>query len=97
MMGEGLIYDIAESSIITEPIEIPSHWRRLAAVDIGISHDTAVVWTAYDAVCEYTSRDVGERFDKIASISYFQLFGFVLFPKVHLDSIRAFTREDVLK
>lgn len=51
----------------------------------------------YDAVCEYTSRDIGERFDKIASISYFQLFGFVLFPKVHQDSIRAFTREDVLK
>ncbi|WKV17055.1 terminase large subunit [Salmonella phage PKM.Hi.22.6] len=52
MMGEGLIYDIAESSIITEPIEIPSHWRRLAAVDIGISHDTAVVWTAYDAATD---------------------------------------------
>ncbi|MFW3388296.1 UNVERIFIED_CONTAM: terminase family protein, partial [Kocuria sp. CPCC 205274] len=52
MMGEGLIYDIPETSIICNPIELPAHWRRLAAVDIGINHPTAVVWTAYDAAAD---------------------------------------------
>lgn len=51
----------------------------------------------YDAVCGYEFREVGERFDKVASISYFQLFGMVLRPKVHQDSVRPFTKEDVLK
>ena len=31
MMGEGLIYDIAESDIACEPFEIPDHWRRVCA------------------------------------------------------------------
>lgn len=48
MMGEGLIYDIDESTITCEPFDIPDHWRRVCAVDIGISHDTAAVWSAYD-------------------------------------------------
>lgn len=51
-MGEGLIYDVAESGIICDPIQIPSHWRRCAAVDIGINHPTAVAWTAYDAAAD---------------------------------------------
>ncbi|MCS5736659.1 phage terminase large subunit family protein, partial [Herbiconiux daphne] len=41
-----------ETSIICNPIELPAHWRRLAAVDIGINHPTAVVWTAYDAAAD---------------------------------------------
>lgn len=49
MMGEGLIYDVAESDIAIDPFEVPSHWQRLCAVDIGIAHDTAAVWSAYDA------------------------------------------------
>lgn len=52
MMGEGLIYDISESDIAIDPFEIPSHWRRVCAVDIGISHDTAAVWSAYDAATD---------------------------------------------
>lgn len=52
MMGEGLIYDVAESEIAIEPFEIPDHWRRICAIDIGISHDTAAVWTAYDAATD---------------------------------------------
>jgi phage terminase large subunit-like protein len=49
MMGEGLIYDISEKDIIMDPIEIPDHWRRVCGLDIGITHPTAAVWTAYDA------------------------------------------------
>lgn len=52
MMGEGLIYDIAESDIACEPFEIPDHWRRVCALDIGISHDTSAVWSAYDAATD---------------------------------------------
>lgn len=49
MMGEGLVYDVAESSIMMDPIQIPDHWRRVCGVDVGINHPTAAVWTAYDA------------------------------------------------
>ena len=49
VMGEGLVYSVSESDIACEPFEIPSHWRRVCGIDVGISHDTAAVWTAYDA------------------------------------------------
>lgn len=52
MMGSGLIYDIAERDITCEPFEIPDHWRRLAALDIGIDHPTAVAWSTYDAATD---------------------------------------------
>lgn len=52
MMGEGLIYDLPESDIVIDPIEIPSHWRRICAIDIGVAHDTAAVWSAYDAASD---------------------------------------------
>lgn len=51
-MGEGLIYDISEKSIVVEPFDIPSHWRRVCGLDIGINHDTAAVWTTYDAATD---------------------------------------------
>lgn len=51
----------------------------------------------YDAVCLYTQRDVGEKFDKVAHISYLQILGFVFFPKVRQETVRDFTRDDVLK
>lgn len=49
MMGSGLIYDVDERDITCAPFELPEHWKRIAAIDIGIDHPTAVVWTAYDA------------------------------------------------
>ena len=52
MMGEGLIYDIDEREIIMDPIAIPDHWRRVCGMDIGITHPTAAVWTAYDAATD---------------------------------------------
>lgn len=52
MMGEGLIYDISERDISCDPVEIPSHWRRVCGVDVGIAHDTAAVWTAYDGATD---------------------------------------------
>lgn len=48
MLGSGLIYDIDPDRVKCEPFSIPDHWRQVAAVDIGHTHPTAVVWTAYD-------------------------------------------------
>lgn len=49
ILGEGLVYPVAEEAIKVDPFEIPNHFRICAAIDFGIAHDTAVVWTAYDA------------------------------------------------
>lgn len=51
-LGSGLIYDMDENEYIIQPIEIPDHWKRVAAVDIGIDHPTAVVWSAYDPMSD---------------------------------------------
>lgn len=48
ILGSGLIYPIQESSLRVEPFAIPDHWVRIGAVDIGITHDTAAVWAAWD-------------------------------------------------
>jgi len=47
-MGSGKVYPIVEESIVVEPFPIPDHWPRLAAMDFGWAHDTAVVWVAWD-------------------------------------------------
>lgn len=49
ILGEGMVYPISEESIKCDPFEIPTHYKRLPAIDFGIAHPTSVVWTAYDA------------------------------------------------
>ncbi|QFT55585.1 terminase large subunit domain-containing protein [Microbulbifer sp. THAF38] len=49
LLGEGMVYPVSEDSIKIDPIELPPHWKKCAAIDFGFSHDTAVCWTAYDA------------------------------------------------
>lgn len=48
MMGSGLIYPIDLDGIKIDPFKIPGHWPRVCAVDIGITHDTAAVWSTQD-------------------------------------------------
>ena len=48
VLGEGMIFPISEESIACEPFEIPRHFKKLAAVDFGITHPTTCVWTAYN-------------------------------------------------
>ena len=53
-MGEpffagGLVYDLDPSEYTVTGFEIPSHWKVLCGMDLGYSHDTTAVWTAYDA------------------------------------------------
>lgn len=51
---------------------------------------------AYDAVCAYQYREPGEQFDMIIDISYLNFFGMMLFKKLNNDTLRKFSREDVL-
>ena len=48
VIGSGLVFPIPEEKLVVEPFEIPEHWLRIAAIDLGWDHDTAVVWGAHD-------------------------------------------------
>lgn len=46
-LGAGAIYPVQESEITEEPFEIPAHWPRAYALDVGWNR-TAAVWGALD-------------------------------------------------
>lgn len=46
-LGSGAIYPVPESDIVCEPFELPVHWRRSYAMDVGWNR-TAVIWGAHD-------------------------------------------------
>ena len=48
VLGEGMVFPIAEEAIRCDPFEIPPHYKKLAAIDFGITHPTCVAWTAYN-------------------------------------------------
>jgi hypothetical protein len=48
IMGSGRVFPIEESVISEGAIQIPSHWPRIAGIDFGWEHPTAVVWMAWD-------------------------------------------------
>ena len=47
-IGSGLVFPLGEEKVMVDPIEIKSHWLRIAAIDFGWDHPTAVVWCAID-------------------------------------------------
>ena len=47
-IGSGLVFPIEDEKLLAEPIHIESHWPRIAAIDFGFDHPTAVVWCAMD-------------------------------------------------
>ena len=47
-LGSGLVYPVADSAISIEPFPIPAYWPRLAAIDLGVEHATAVVFSAWN-------------------------------------------------
>ena len=47
-IGSGLIFPVPEENIFCDPIVIESHWPRIAAIDFGWDHPTALVWCAID-------------------------------------------------
>ena len=50
LLGTGLVFAYSETDFKIEPIPIPKHWRRIAAIDFGgiNAHPTAIVWGAWD-------------------------------------------------
>ena len=48
MMGSGLVFPIDLETIMIDAIAIPDYWARIAAIDFGWDHPTAVVWLAHD-------------------------------------------------
>ncbi len=48
MMGEGLVWPVADKDIVIDPIPIPTHWARIAGCDFGIDHPAAGAWLAHD-------------------------------------------------
>jgi hypothetical protein len=46
-LGAGAIYPVPESEFVIPPIEIPAHWPRAYAMDVGWNR-TACIWGALD-------------------------------------------------
>lgn len=48
MLGSGAVYPVEDEALWCEPFEIPGYFRRIAGIDFGMNHPTAVVWLAHD-------------------------------------------------
>lgn len=48
IMGSGRVFPIDHKLLVCPPIQIPAYWPRIAGLDIGWDHPTAVVWLAWD-------------------------------------------------
>jgi phage terminase large subunit-like protein len=46
-LGSGAIYPVVESDYVISPFEIPKHWKKLYALDVGWNF-TACMWMAVD-------------------------------------------------
>ena len=46
-LGSGAIYPIEESQFLCDPMQIPAHWPRAYALDVGWNR-TAAIWGALD-------------------------------------------------
>jgi len=47
-IGSGLVFPVQDEKIIIDPIGLEDHWPRIAGIDFGFDHPTAVVWVAWD-------------------------------------------------
>jgi phage terminase large subunit-like protein len=47
-MGSGCVYPILDDAIKVTPFALPAHWPRLAGMDFGWDHPSAVIWAAWD-------------------------------------------------
>tara|TARA_Y100000816_G_scaffold281952_1_gene257070 strand:- start:2852 stop:4273 length:1422 start_codon:yes stop_codon:yes gene_type:complete len=48
MVGSGLVFPVNEDEIACDPFTIPTHFARIAGLDFGYDHPTAVAWIAWD-------------------------------------------------
>ena len=47
-IGAGKVFNFAEEEYTCDQFEIPSHWRRLGALDVGLTHPTGALMAAID-------------------------------------------------
>lgn len=52
VFGSGLVFPFSQDKIAIEPFDIPDKWPRIAAIDFGWDHPTAVVWIAHDTASD---------------------------------------------
>lgn len=74
-LGSGAIYPVSEDDITCEPFEIPDHWPRCYAMDVGWNR-TAAIWLAVDRESQ-TVYAYSEHYRGQAE------------PSVHAEAIRA--------
>jgi hypothetical protein len=74
-LGSGAIFPVPESDITCDPFEIPDHWPRCYALDVGWNR-TAAAWLAHD-------RDSGTVY------LYSEHYRGQAEPSVHAEAIRA--------
>jgi phage terminase large subunit-like protein len=48
VLGSGLVFPVNPDDITCEPFQIPRYYKRIAGIDFGYDHPTAVVWIAWD-------------------------------------------------
>ena len=46
VVGSGLVFPLSEDDISVESPIIQDHWLKIAGIDFGWDHPTAVVWGA---------------------------------------------------
>lgn len=49
ILGSGRVFPVADATILIPPFPIPSHFKRLGAMDFGYEHPFAAVEIVYDA------------------------------------------------
>lgn len=74
-LGSGAIYPVIEDDITCAPFDIPEHWPRVYAMDVGWNR-TAVIWLAIDRQSQ-TVYGYSEHYRGQAE------------PSVHAEAIRA--------
>lgn len=47
-LGSGVVFPIADETIVIDPFPIPAHWPRICGMDFGWDHPTAALWLAWD-------------------------------------------------
>jgi phage terminase large subunit-like protein len=47
-IGSGLVFPVQEDKLMIDPVQLEDHWPRIAGIDFGWDHPTAVVWVAWD-------------------------------------------------
>ena len=50
VFGSGLVYPVSEDDIICDDFDLPDHYAKLAGIDFGFDHPTAISWIALDPV-----------------------------------------------